>query len=61
MKAIINTCYVKSINNKDIIKYFGFIAFTIEFKYLGSVISHDLDDCSKICLRIKQLIKLWEL
>ena len=33
---------------------FGFIWFTREFTYLGSVISYDLDDFSDISLRIKK-------
>ena len=52
MKTIINRCYDKYMSTKDIIDDFGFITFAREFKYLGSVISYDLDDSSGICLRI---------
>ena len=61
MKTIINGCYDKSTSTNDIIDDFGFTTFTTEFKYLGSVISYDFDDYSDISLRIKKLIKLWEL
>ena len=52
MKTIINRCYDKYMSTKDIIDDFGFITFARDFKYLGSVISYDLDDSSGICLRI---------
>ena len=59
MKVVINRCYDKSMNTKDIINAFDFITFTNEFKYLGYAISYDLDDYSDISLRIiKKLIKL---
>ena len=61
METIINRCYDTSMCTKEIIDDFGFITFTKEFKYLGSVISYDLDEYSDISLRIKKLIKLWEL
>ena len=54
MKIIINRCYNKSMSTKDIEDDFGFISFTREFTYLGSVISYDLDDFSDISLRIKK-------
>ena len=41
-------------STKDIKGDFGFITFTREFTYLGSVISYDLDDFSDISLRIKK-------
>ena len=60
MKTIINRCYDKSMSTNDI-DDFGFTTFTKEFKDLESVISYDLDEYSDISLRIKKLIKLWEL
>ena len=44
METIINRCYDKSMCTKEIIDDFGFITFTKEFKYLGSVISYEFDD-----------------
>ena len=61
MKTIINGCYDKSTSTNDIIDDFGFTTFTKEFKDLESVISYDLDNYSDISLRIKKLIKLWDL
>ena len=54
MKTIINRCYDKSMSTKDIKDDFGFITFTRVFKYLGSMISYELDDYSDISLRIKK-------
>ena len=55
MKVIINRCYEKSMSIKDIKADFGFIVFIRKFKYLGSVISYNLDDYSDISLRIKKV------
>ena len=41
-------------STKDIKDNFGFITFTRVFKYLGSMISYELDDYSDISLRIKK-------
>ena len=41
-------------STNDIIDDFGFITFTKEFEYLGTVISYDLDDNLYISLRIKK-------
>ena len=38
----------------DIKDDFGFITFTREFTYLGSMFSYNLDDFSDIILRIKK-------
>ena len=54
MKIIINRCYDKSMSTKEIKDDFGFITFTREFTYLGSVISYDLDAFSDISVRIKK-------
>ena len=47
-------CYDRSTDTKKIIGYFGFISFTKEFKYLGSVVSFDRDDYADISFRIKK-------
>ena len=54
MKNLINRCYKKSKSTKYIIDDFGFITLTREFKYLGSIISYNVDDYSDISLRIKK-------
>ena len=54
MNVILNRCYDKSMNTKNIIGDFGFIPFTKEFKYLGSIVSSDLDDYTDISFRIKK-------
>ena len=53
-KNIINRCYDKHMSTIDIKDDFGFITFTREFTYLGSMVSYDLDDFSDISLRIKK-------
>ena len=60
MKEIINICYDKSTNTKKIIGDFAFISFTKEFKYLGSVVSYDLDLYAGISFRMKKQTKSWE-
>ena len=45
---------------KNIIGDFGFISFTEKIKYLGSVVSYDLDDYVDISFRIKKQDKLLE-
>ena len=52
MEVIINRCYNKSTDTKNKIVDFGFILFTKEFKYLGSVVSYDLDNYADIIFRI---------
>ena len=54
MKNLINRCNEKCKSTKDIIDDFGFITLTREFKYLGSIISYNVDDYSDISLRIKK-------
>ena len=53
IKVILNRLIDKSMYTKNIIGDFGFISFTKEFKYLGSVVSYDLDDYADISFRIK--------
>ena len=55
MKIILNKCYDKSKYTKDIICDFGFISFTKNFTYLGSIVSYDLDDYTDITSRIKKV------
>ena len=54
MKVMLNRCYDKSIYTKDIKGDFDFISFTKEFRYLGSIVSYDLDDCADITFWIKK-------
>ena len=60
MKIILNRCYDKSKYTEDIIGDFGFISFTKEFTYLGSILSYDLDYYVDITSGIKKRAKLWE-
>ena len=54
MKIILNRYYDKSKCTDDIIGDFGFISFTKEFTYLGSIVSYDLDDYADVTSRIKK-------
>ena len=60
MNIILNRCYDKSKYTKDIIGDFGFISFTKNCTYLGSIVSYDLNDYADILPESKKQAKIWE-
>ena len=55
MQIIIHRCYDKYYSTNKIVGEYGFITFTKNFEYFGSIVSYYLDDYTDIMFRIKKV------